>query len=127
MWRSLWSKSPADHMVAEYLMGHSIDPLNYDKSFCDVEHYKAEYLKALPWLQIMSQGAAFGQVSKSEIEDLLRKKTLEQNGRIAELETEIKRLSVASDRMDEMDRQLRNMRTYIMDMIKDGKENASSS
>jgi hypothetical protein len=73
-------------------MGHSIDKLQYDKSFRDVEFYKGEYMKALPFLQIISGGAAFGQVHKSEIEELLRKKTLEQNGLIKELQDKVRQL-----------------------------------
>jgi integrase len=70
VFRSQWEQSSAKTTVAEFCMGHRIDPHEYNKSYRDVDFYRREYRKALPYLQIMSPGVPFGRVERSEVERL---------------------------------------------------------
>lgn len=83
VFRSVWEKTPANKNVVEFMMGHTIDPLNYNKACRDTDWTEQEYLKALPWLNIMSGGAEM-----KAVEDEL----IEKDTRIEELEAEIARL-----------------------------------
>lgn len=66
VFRSQWEKSPAKGSVAEYMMGHQIDPLEYNKACRDEDWTLREYRKALLHLQIMSSGIPFEQISIEE-------------------------------------------------------------
>jgi len=60
--RSLWHQSGADRDVAEFIMGHNVDPLKYDKIYTlDPNWVKEQYRKALPYLNIISVGASVEQ------------------------------------------------------------------
>lgn len=83
VFRSVWEKTPANTNVAEFAMGHQIDPLEYNKACRDMDWTKSEYLKALPWLNIMSGGAEL-----KAVEDEIATK----DARIEELEAEVARL-----------------------------------
>jgi len=106
VWRSMWSKSPASATVGEYLMGHQIDVLQYDKSFRDVEFYRREYLKAVPWVNILSSGRAFGQVSEDQVEHLQRRVKELEAGRSGEVEELQQRLEEQQRMIDEMQKSL---------------------
>jgi len=70
VFRSQWEKSPSKGSVAEYMMGHKVDPLEYNKAHKDEKWVKKEYRKALPLLQIMTSGRPYGQVEEDEVESL---------------------------------------------------------
>lgn len=70
VFRSQWEKSPAKGSVAEFCMGHKIDPLGYNKACKDKAWTLGEYRKALPMLEIMSSGRPFGQVKEDEVRGL---------------------------------------------------------
>ena len=70
--RSLWEKSPASGTVSEYLMGHTIDPLGYNKSYTDESFYRNEYIKASKFLNLLSRSDPYGLVEGSEVDKLQR-------------------------------------------------------
>ena len=78
VFRSQWEKSPAKGSVAEFMMGHIVDPLFYNKAFRDEDWVREEYLQALPMLEIMSSDTPFGKFDGKTVKKL--------QGRISELE-----------------------------------------
>lgn len=94
LFRSQWEKSPAKESIGEYMMGHQIDPLEYNKAFRDTKWVKGEIRKALPMLQIMSSQEPFGLVDKEEYDrdyEQLNEKLRKTELRIAELRAENER------------------------------------
>ncbi|MCW3991185.1 MAG: site-specific integrase [Candidatus Bathyarchaeota archaeon] len=55
LFRTRWQKSGAAAEAAEFFMGHVIDPNEYNKAFRDEDYAAGEYLKAEPWLNILSE------------------------------------------------------------------------
>ena len=86
--RQQYEKSPGKGSAAEYVMGHRVDPLEYNKACEDERWLRGEYLKALPLLQIMSSGVPFGMVSEEEADQRLE----DQAARIAQLEAKLDQL-----------------------------------
>ena len=70
--RSQWEKSPATKSVSEFMMGHIVDKLEYNKAYKDEKWTLKEYRKALPMLEIMSSGKPFGLVDEDSVDDLQR-------------------------------------------------------
>jgi hypothetical protein len=68
--RSQWEKSPAKGSVAEYCMGHQIDPLQYNKAHRDETWTRSEYRKATPNLQILTSTTPYGLADFDTIEQL---------------------------------------------------------
>jgi integrase len=85
LFRSQWEKSPVKGIIAEFLMGHQVDPLNYNRFNMDEAFVRGEYINALSMLEIMSSGRPFGLVKEDSVEEL---KTIldESMKRIEELE-----------------------------------------
>lgn len=52
--RSRWGPSGAKLVVAEFIMGHNIDPNEYHKMEYTPTYPIQEYRKALPWLNVLS-------------------------------------------------------------------------
>ena len=68
VFRSQWQKTNADKTCVEYMMGHTLDPLGYNKAYKDDAWVISELRKAMPMLNIMSSNLPFGLVSKEEYE-----------------------------------------------------------
>jgi len=81
VFRTLWEKSSGKGAAAEYFMGHTVDPLEYNKAYSDEEYSREQYLEALPYLQIMSSGEPFGRVNRTDVK--------KQELKIRELEAEL--------------------------------------
>lgn len=87
LFRSCWETSPAKGVVAEFFMGHAIDPNNYNKFFkTDPDWVESQYKKAVPWLNIISEDPR-----KIPIDEVSRltDKTRDQNSIIAQQQEEI--------------------------------------
>jgi hypothetical protein len=106
LFRSQWAKSPAKPEVGEYCLGHTIDPSEYNKAYRDEAFYRAEYLKALPFIQILSSGRPFHQISEDEVESLrteverLRAKQMEDREENRVLKERIETIAEARSRSD---------------------------
>lgn len=81
-----WHRSGADLDVGNAFMGHTVDPLGYDKITHDPSFALKEYRKALPFLNILSEDPRV--VERSEVDDelvRLREKQSEMEKQIADL------------------------------------------
>lgn len=92
VFRSQWEKTPAKGSVAEFMMGHQVDSLEYNKAYRDEAWTLGEYRKALPMLQIMSSGRPFGLVHlddmyklRQDTVDSLQKQIQDQQRMIDEM------------------------------------------
>lgn len=113
LFRSQWEKSPAKESVGEYMMGHTVDPLEYNKAFKDTKWVHGELRKALPFLNIMSSPRPFGLVDKDEFTsdyEQLAEDLRKANLRIAELENnDNSKIDSVKKEMLELKRQLKEM------------------
>jgi len=116
--RSQWEKSPAKASVAEFCMGHVVDPLEYNKAFRDEAWTRREYLKALSMLQIMSSGKPFGLIEEEDMkEDLAAAHRM-----IKELEAKIEReRSVVEEEKESIGSLIKTMIDRIEKLEKDSK------
>jgi len=72
VFRSQWEKSPAKASVAEFCMGHKIDPLGYNKAHRDEDWVTEEYLQALPMLEIMSSDTPYNRVDAKMVKNMIK-------------------------------------------------------
>lgn len=89
--RTLWAKTPASPEIGEFLMGHQLDKLGYNKVDQDETYVKNQYKLALPWLNLLSSTRAYGLVSEEAITDL-DEKSKEQDEKIESIMAYVHRL-----------------------------------
>jgi len=65
--RTLWAKTDASAQVGEFLMGHNVDRLGYNKFYMDQSYVEAEYRKAVARLNILSAPITAGYVEESKV------------------------------------------------------------
>jgi integrase len=72
VFRTLWRRSSSDVVYAEYFMGHSdaFDKHGYDKTYEDEGLCLQEYMKAVPYLSILSGTKPYRLVDENEVEKL---------------------------------------------------------
>lgn len=96
IFRSRWALSGVDREIAEYMMGHVIDALGYDKSpELDPEFYEEKYVEASKWLNILSEDPQH--IPKKEADRLrIRIHDFEEKAsEVGELKEQIKELQSA--------------------------------
>lgn len=111
LFRSQWEKSPAKASISEYLMGHVVDPLDYNKAFRDEWWVVGEHKKALSMLQIMSSTKPFGLIESDEIQDLRRQ--------VEALQAERDQLAADVRRVPELKDRIASLENRVMQMVKD--------
>jgi integrase len=77
--RTQFEKSPAEKSVGEFLMGHVVDSLGYNKAHQDQQWVMKEYKKALPFLNILSSERPYGLISEGLLEET--QATVEEQGK----------------------------------------------
>lgn len=93
-WHRAQTYAGADADCANFFMGHSIDPLKYDKIMRDKKYALEQYRKALPWLNILSENPRV--VDRSEVSDELEA----QKAETEVLKREVARLKRVGEGMD---------------------------
>lgn len=95
LFRTRWRRSGVDTDYAEYFMGHTeaFDKDNYDKIYRDESHTKRQYMRAEPWLNILSDEP--DKMSREDHDLELRQQQEDLEKRIAN----IVRIELAKERL----------------------------
>lgn len=103
IFRTRWHKSGADASAAEFMMGHVVDPNEYDKAFSDVDYARGQYRRAEAWLNVVSEDPEV--VPRERYEDLQqRQETTIENlqARLGDVERMLRELSRFKELEDEL-------------------------
>ncbi len=105
VFRSQWEKTPAKASVAEFMMGHVVDPLEYNKAHRDEAWTLQEYGKAAPLLQIMTSARPYGQVEEEEVQ-ILRDRVNDLEARLEEAVEKANRTGSVEARLERLEKLL---------------------
>lgn len=115
VFRSRWAQSEASPDVAEYMMGHVVDKLDYNQVHMDREFRINEYCKALPYLDI--ETTTYEARAANEKAEQATKRIKEMETQIEELRRERQRdsellrllLEAAKENPDLIDKLMKRM------------------
>ncbi|MHA1817462.1 MAG: hypothetical protein ACTSX1_15780 [Candidatus Heimdallarchaeaceae archaeon] len=83
LFKSRWRRSGTNIVGADFMMGHTVDPNNYDRAMNQPNYAYSLYVQAKPWLNLLSEKPDYlSHTEQAAIETLLK----EQNQRIQRLE-----------------------------------------
>lgn len=91
LFRTQWEYSPAKGIVAEFMMGHIVDPLGYNKAMMNENFVLNELILATPYLNIISSNLAHGKTDIKALDEL-REEVETDKSLLEELQKEINRL-----------------------------------
>jgi len=102
LFRTRWGMSEAKDWAAEFFMGHKVDPLEYNKAMRNVDYARSQYLKAEPWLNVLSHDEEKASLRVREANrDRLEEKIRDQEAMIRDLQR-IMELVLANIKADEV-------------------------
>jgi len=96
VYRTRWYKSGADPLVAEFCMGHDVDPLGYNKTMNDKVYILREYRKAEPWLDLLTSDPERIPIDQhrdeiGRLERLIQRRDEEFTNTLRNIEAELKK------------------------------------
>lgn len=103
-YRTEWNLTPAKPIIAEFCMGHQIDPNNYNKLFHRPEYVEEQWKLALPYLNILSENPRA--IKMKDINAIVEERVKE---RVTEIENFYKR---------EMDKGIISLQKQITELRK---------
>ena len=68
--RTLWERARGPATAGEFFMGHVVDKLGYNKIMKDEKWARREYMRALPFLNILSETKPYGLADEDEVQNL---------------------------------------------------------
>ena len=122
LYRSMWELSSAKSIVAEFCMGHIIDPNEYNKIMTlKPEWAESQYKLAEPYLNLLSEDPTKVSINKiQEFEETIKRLQQEKNDLASQLQLTQTEQSKTIDEIKEMKEDLKKMKEfYNVSKLKD--------